>query len=131
MTKYADIASYHDGLAPQDRAICELLQAEIDRGLPGGESKVWHGHPVWFLDGNPIVGYDRLKDALRVMFWSGQSFTTPGLEATGTFKAAEVRYRDFGDVDVERFRAWLEESRTTQWNYRDIRGNRGLLELKG
>ena len=127
MAKHTDIASYHADLMPEDQAICALLKTQIDRALPDAESKVWHAHPVWFLDGNPIVGYHRLKDALRLMFWSGQSFEAPGLSPEGTFKAAEVRYRSVDDVDVESLAAWLEEARTVQWNYRDIRTTRGQL----
>lgn len=35
------------------------------------------GAPVWFLDGNLIVGYDILKDGVRLLFWSGLSFGVP------------------------------------------------------
>lgn len=128
MNKPTTIDEYHARLEPEDRAICDLLRTEIDSALlPDATSKVWHGHPVWFLDGNPIVGYDRLKHALRLMFWSGQSFETPGLAAEGSFKAGEVRYQHVDEVDVEALRAWLAESRTVQWNYRDIRRTKGKL----
>ena len=73
--------------------ICELLALEIDRHLPEAENKIWHAHPVWFLDGNPIVGYSKLKTCVRLLSWSGQSFEEKGLKKEGTFKAAEVRYR--------------------------------------
>jgi hypothetical protein len=128
MTKPTTIDEYHAQLDDEDRAICDLLRAEIVRALPEAESKLWHAHPVWFLDGNPIVGYDRLKHALRLMFWSGQSFDSPGLSAEGTFKAAEVRYTAADQVDVAALAAWLAESRTIQWNYRDIRRSHGQLE---
>jgi hypothetical protein len=84
------IAEYHKGQASEDRVICNLLRKEIETSLPKAESKMWHGHPVWFLDGNPIVGYHRLKDCMRILFWSGQSFDEEGLEPEGTFKAAVV-----------------------------------------
>ncbi|MES1170226.1 MAG: hypothetical protein ABUL47_06020, partial [Leifsonia sp.] len=93
---------------------------------------VWHAHPVWFFDGNPVVGYDRLKASVRLLFWSGQSFTSPGLAAEGTFKAAEARYTAPEQVDVELLRRWLAEARDVQWNYRDIRQSRGnLAPLRG
>ena len=129
MSTQQDIAAYHAALEVEDLAICELLYAEISAALPEAEAKVWHGHPVWFLnDGNPIVGYHRLKHSLRLMFWSGQSFETAGLAPEGTFKAAEARYTSVDEVDVAALRAWLAESRTVQWNYRDIRRTRGQLE---
>lgn len=50
---HPDIAAYQDTQTPGDKAICEALADAIARGLPEAEGKVWHGHPVWFLDGNP------------------------------------------------------------------------------
>ena len=74
MTTPSDVLDYESLLTPSDRAICEALRSEIERILPDATSKIWHRHPVWFLEGNPIVGYHRLKDSLRILFWSGQSF---------------------------------------------------------
>jgi hypothetical protein len=128
MTPHPDIDSYHAALDADDRAICDLLRVEIDRALPDATSRVWHGHPVWFLDDNPIVGYDRLKHALRLMFWSGQSFEASGLTPDGSFKAASAHFTSIDDVDVDALAAWLADSRTIQWNYRDIRAMRGQLE---
>lgn len=129
MNKPTDIASYHAALEPSDRKICELLRAEIDRALPDAESRIWHGHPVWFLnDGNPVVGYHKLKHSVRLLFWSGQSFATPGLAPEGSFKAAEARYTEAAEVDTAALAKWLAESRTVQWNYRDIRRTRGKLD---
>lgn len=127
MTLPADLADYHRKLEPQDREICDLLAAEIARGLPDAQAKVWHAHPVWFLDGNPIVGYDRLKDAVRLMFWSGQSFDADGLSPSGTFKAAEVRFHDLAEIDTDVLAGWLAASRDVQWDYENIRKNRGGL----
>ncbi len=73
--KFDSIDAFHAAQADTDRRICDVLRREIDRGLPEAESKVWHAHPVWFLAGNPIVGYSKLKDCVRLMFWSGQSFS--------------------------------------------------------
>lgn len=127
MTLPPDIADYHRKLAPEDREICDLLATEIARGLPEAHAKVWHAHPVWFLDNNPIVGYDRLKDAVRLMFWSGQSFDTEGLAPSGTFQAAEARFRDVGEIDTDAMVGWLAASRDIQWDYENIRKNRGGL----
>src|SRR5690606_19527511 len=71
---HPDTRTYNDALAPADQEICELLAVEIDRHLPEAENRIWHAHPVWFLDGNPIVGYSKLKNCVRLLFWSGQSF---------------------------------------------------------
>lgn len=124
----ADILSYHQSLASEDRAVCDLLQAEISKALPEAESKVWHAHPVWFLEGNPIVGYSKLKGGVRLLFWSGQSFEEEGLTAEGKFKAAEARYVTVSDVKVTPLRHWLKASREIQWDYKNIVKRRGKLE---
>jgi len=126
-----DIRNYQDQLDDDTRAICDVLLQTIERVLPDGERKVWHAHPVWFYDGNPVVGYHRLKDSVRLLFWSGQSFTEPGLAVEGSFKAAEARYTAPEQVDVELLSRWLAQARDIQWNYRDIRTNRGLVPLRG
>src|SRR5512139_781690 len=54
---HPDTKAYNAAQAPEDRKLCDLLAREIDRGLPDADNKIWHGHPVWFLSGNPIVGY--------------------------------------------------------------------------
>lgn len=120
--------SYNQAQEPADRAICEFLATEIDAALPEAENKVWHAHPVWFLDGNPIVGYSKLKGGVRLLFWSGQSFETEGLSKEGKFKAAEARYQSVEDIDTERLRAWLAESRNIQWDYKNLVRRKGLLE---
>ena len=124
----ADIQAYHDALAPADKAICELLASEIDRALPEAETRIWHRHPVWFLDGNPVAGYSQLKSCIRLLFWSGQSFEEDGLKDEGSFKAAEARYTDAAQVDVEALRHWLGKARDIQWDYKNIVKRKGKLE---
>jgi hypothetical protein len=123
------IVAYNAQQAPADRQVCELLQQIIDQSLPDAESKIWHAHPVWFLDGNPIVGYSKLKSCVRLLFWSGQSFQAPGLEPEGTFKAAEKRYTTAEQVHADDLRAWLAEARTLQWDYKNIVKKRRLDPL--
>jgi hypothetical protein len=124
---HSDTRKYNAAQAPSDRAICKVLAAEIDRALPDAENKVWHAHPVWFLDGNPIVGYSKLKDGVRLMFWSGQSFKTKGLKKEGSFKTAGVRYADVSEVDTTMLARWLAESRDVQWDYKNIVRRKGRL----
>ena len=123
-----DVREYHDALAPEDREIADALYEVISKSLPEAENKVWHRHPVWFIEGNPIVGYHKLKDCMRLLFWSGQSFTTPGLAVEGSFKAADVRYTDVAQVKVTPLRRWLREARTIQWDYKNIVKRKGKLE---
>lgn len=123
-----DIAAYNQALAPEDCAICTLLAQEVERALPDAQSKVWHAHPVWFLAGNPIVGYSSLKNGVRLLFWSGQSFGEPQLAREGSFQAAEVRYTAAAQVDLEALRRWLAKSREIQWDYKNIVKRKGVLE---
>lgn len=125
---HIDIQAFNAGQKDEAREVCELLASEIDRALPSAESKIWHRHPVWFLDGNPIVGYSRLKDCVRLLFWSGQSFEEPGLTAQGRFRAAEARYTSPEQVDRDALRSWLEKAKTIQWDYKNIVKRRGKLE---
>jgi hypothetical protein len=119
---------YNEALAPADRKICDLLAREIDRNLPEAETRIWHAHPVWFLDGNPVVGYSKLKNCVRLLFWSGRSFEEDGLKEEGTFKAAEARYTAAEQVDTRDLERWLAKARDIQWDYRNLVRRRGRLE---
>jgi len=124
--KPTTIADYNAIQSPPDRAICDRLRQIIDAALPDADSKIWHAHPVWFLAGNPIVGYSKLKGGVRLLFWSGQSFAVEGLAPEGSFKAAEKRYADLGQLDVEQVNAWLGQARSIQWDYKNIVKKRRL-----
>ncbi|MEZ4365839.1 MAG: DUF1801 domain-containing protein [Kofleriaceae bacterium] len=124
----ADIRAYNQALEPTDRTLCNLLAREVAAGLPEAEAKLWHRHPVWFLDGNPVVGYARRKASVRLMFWSGQSFDEPALLPEGSFRAAEAVYTTRKDVELEALRRWLGKARAIQWDYKNIVKRRGKLE---
>jgi hypothetical protein len=129
-TTHKTIVAYNRGQTKGDRLICAILKREINKALPSAESKIWHGSPVWFLDGNPIVGYHRLKDGIRLLFWSGRSFDEEGLHPEGTFKAAEVRYDNQKEIKLADLRRWLAKSKKIQWDYKNIVKHRGLIRLK-
>jgi hypothetical protein len=123
-----DIQAYKDKQVPEDKQICDLLAAEISSHSPDADSKIWHAHPVWFLDGNPVVGYSKLKGGIRLLFWSGQSFEEDALQNEGSFKAAEARYTSAGQVNKEDLARWLQKSRDIQWDYKNIVKRKGKLE---
>jgi hypothetical protein len=125
---HPDTAKYNKSLASEYQEICDLLAGEIDRSLPEAEDKIWHAHPVWFLDGNPVVGYSKLKGCVRLLFWSGQSFEDEGLKKEGGFKAAEARYTAADQVDTKNLKRWLAEARDIQWDYKNIVRRKGQLE---
>ncbi|MBI2356606.1 DUF1801 domain-containing protein [Candidatus Dojkabacteria bacterium] len=123
-----EIKNYNDKVDQGYRLVCNLLRSEIDKVLSGSESKIWHGHPVWFLEGNPIVGYSKLKDSVQLLFWSGQSFLENGLEAEGSFKAAEARFTNIDEVNTKDLERWLKKSIDIQWDYKNIVKRKGVLE---
>jgi uncharacterized protein YdhG (YjbR/CyaY superfamily) len=125
---HPDILAYNDSQQEADREICSLLAKEINNNLTGAESKIWHRHPVWFLDGNPIVGYSKMKDSVRLMFWSGQSFDESSLQSEGSFKAAEARYTGVDQVKIKELKRWLTKAKAIQWDYKNIVKRRGKLE---
>ena len=123
-----DIQQYNKSLSRNDKAMCNLLAQEIDSNFPDAENKIWHRHPVWFLDGNPIVGYSKLKDCIQLLFWSGQSFDEDGLHPEGTFKAAQARYTSASEVNTKDLKRWLNKSKKIQWDYKNIVKRKGVLE---
>lgn len=124
-----DIQLYNANQSAEDAKICNLLALEIDRNLPEAESKIWHRHPVWFIDKNPIVGYSKQKGGIRLMFWSGASFEEKQLQVgTGKFKDASIFFNSIDEIELENLMRWLAESREIQWDYKNIMKRKGVLE---
>lgn len=124
-----DVTDYNNSLEPEESAICNSLCESICQDLPEAENKIWHGHPVWFLDGNPIVGYSKQKAGIRLMFWSGASFDEDGLNLRGTkFKDASVFYNSDKVINYQDLQRWLGKSRNIQWDYKNIVKRKGVLE---
>lgn len=128
MAIHKEIRAYNAAQAAADRRICTALSKAIDAHLPGAENKIWHRHPVWFIEGNPIVGYSKLKECVRLLFWSGQSFDEAGLKPEGSFKAAEARFTDVDQVSEKDLKRWLGKSVEIQWDYKNIVKRKGRLE---
>lgn len=124
-----DIKKYHTQLQNKsDKEICDKLYTLIQQKLSHAESKVWHANPVWFINGNPIVGYHKLKNCVRLLFWSGQSFDESVLKSEGKFKAAEIRYTDVAQINEKELLNLLEKSIVIQWDYKNIVKRKGVLE---
>ncbi|MCA9639925.1 MAG: DUF1801 domain-containing protein [Polyangiaceae bacterium] len=128
---HEDIQKYNAAQSAGSREICEALATAIDAGLKKAESKIWHGAPVWFIDGNPIVGYWVRKTHVQLLFWSGQSFEKPLLQPEGKFKAAELRITDASQIKLRDLKRWLRTARTVQWDYKNVVKRRGVLEKIG
>lgn len=123
-----EISAYNNKLSQTDKEISDLLASTINDNLPQAENKIWHAHPVWFLDGNPVVGYSKLKDSVRLLFWSGQSFEEKDLKPEGKFKAAEVRFTSASQVNIKDLERWLKKAVQIQWDYKNIVKRKGRLE---
>jgi hypothetical protein len=124
-----EIKAYNDRLTADDSVICDLLATIIDKELTESESKIWHAHPVWFLDGNPIVGYSRQKAGTRLMFWSGADFEEDALNVKGKkFKDASIFYNNASEVKPTVLKRMLKKSREIQWDYKNIVKRKGQLE---
>lgn len=122
------IEAYNQALTGDEQLVAVMLHREINRVLPEAESKIWHAHPVWFLNGNPVTGYSKLKGGIRLLFWSGQSFDEPGLQPEGKFKAAEARFQQPAQIILADLERWLQKARTIQWDYKNIVKRKGRLE---
>lgn len=128
---HKDITTYNRSQKSTFKQICTRLAKEIDVGLPKAESKMWHRTAVWFLEGNPVVGYSVRKENVQLLFWSGQSFDEPNLLPEGSFKAAEVRYADVKEIKINEFKRWLKKAAKIQWDYKNIVKRKGkLVRLK-
>ena len=124
-----EIQAYNNDKPAERKAICDALAKIINKNLNFTENKIWHAHPVWFIDGNPIVGYSSLKAGIQLMFWSGVGFEedelTPG---TGKFKDASKTYTDVSEINEDDLKRWLTKSEEIQWDYKNIYKMKGVLK---
>lgn len=123
-----EIKAYNSNEPAERKVICDRLAKMINENLNFSESKIWHSHPVWFIDGNPIVGYSSLKDCIQLMFWSGVDFDEDELKpGTGKFKDASKRYTDVSQINDEEVKRWLSKAEKIQWDYKNIYKTKGVL----
>lgn len=127
-----EIQNYNQQFSSDDREIVEKLAKIINENLPEAENKIWHSHPVWFLEGNPIVGYSKQKAGMRLMFWSGKSFEEEKLNILGgKFQDASIFFNSVEEINENDLKKWLQKSREIQWDYKNIVKRKGqLLRLK-
>lgn len=124
-----EIETYNNGQTEVDKEICALLTKLINSELTEAENKIWHAHPVWFLDGNPTVGFSKQKKGIRLMFWSGADFDEDNLNVKGTkFRDASIFYNKVTEVNISELKSWLKKSREIQWDYKNLIKRKGNLE---
>jgi len=127
-----EIRAYNNKQTQADKEICDLLATTVDTEITEAESRIWHAHPVWFLDGNPIVGYSKQKAGWRLMFWSGASFEEEKLNVIGQkFKDASIFYTTLEQITIKDLKRWLKKAKKIQWDYKNIVKRKGqLIRLK-
>ena len=124
-----NIQAYNNSKSLEDQLICNVLAEQIDLHLTEAENKIWHAHPVWFLDGNPIVGYSKQKKGIRLLFWSGKSFEETKLNVLGAkFQDASIFYNSVNEIDTIDLKTWLQKAKEIQWDYKNIVKRKGVLE---
>jgi hypothetical protein len=106
------ITAYSEAQTLAFRTICDLLRELIDTALPRATSKVWHGSPVWFIDDNPVVGYNATAKSVNLLFWNGQAFDEADLKPVGKYQAAGVNFHDAAKIDPKVIRRWLKKARS-------------------
>ena len=123
------VVAYSQAQPPPFRAICDLLRALIDTALSNATSKVWHGSPVWFIDGNPVVGYNATAKSVNLLFWNGQAFDEPGLKPVGKYRAAQAVLRDAAEIDAKVIRRLLKKAKSDVFDskafFKKLREGRG------
>jgi hypothetical protein len=113
------VEAYAKAQNAKHAAICRALREEIDTALSKATSKIWHGSPVWFIGENPVVGYSvTSKKGVNLLFWNGQSFGKPALQAAGKFRAAQIQFTDVSEIDPKALRGWLKSASTDIWDGR-------------
>ena len=127
-TSAKTVSEYNALQTENEKDICDFLMVNIDTNLKKSESKIWHGAPVWFLNGNPIVGYSKQKAGIKLMFWSGADFDEDALEIRGgKFKDASIIFTTIQQVNVKNLKLWIKKAKNIQWNYKDIVKRKGAL----
>src|SRR5262245_48655617 len=105
------IAAYSREKPPAFRAMCNFLRELIDSALPKATSKIWHGSPVWFIDENPVVGYNATAKSVNLLFWNGQAFDEPALRPVGKYGAAQAVFNGAAEIESKVIHRWLKKGK--------------------
>ncbi|WP_026556329.1 DUF1801 domain-containing protein [Arthrobacter sp. 35W] len=106
-----DVQTYAASLDGPLKAVAERLEALLDAGLPAAEGKLWHGHPVWMEDKEPIAGFKAFPRYVTLMVWQGQTLQDPSgaLTPSGSAQMATVKLSSTADLDEDAVTAWLAQ----------------------
>ncbi len=124
-----DVLAYNNSQSTEYQLICNKLAEQINLHFTEAENKISHAHPVWFLDGNHIVGYSKQKNGIRLLFWSGKSFEETKLNVLGgKFQDASIFYNSVNEINSTDLEIWLQKAKEIQWDYKNIVKRKGVLE---
>ena len=112
------IAAYSRAQPLPLRTICDFLRELIDTALPKSTSKIWHGSPVWFIDDNPVVGYNATAKAVHLLFWNGRAFDEADLKPVGKYRAAQAIIAGASEIHPTVIRRWLKKARADVFDSR-------------
>ncbi|MCA0429750.1 MAG: DUF1801 domain-containing protein [Bacteroidetes bacterium] len=124
---YNDIIEYNNSI--DEKELCNTLFKLINENLKNAQAKIWHAHPVWFINDNPIVGYSKQKKGIRLMFWSGADFEESILNVKGgKYKDASVFYNSVNEISKKGLTRCLKKAESIQWDYKNLIKRKGKLE---
>ena len=122
------IAEYSQAQPLAFRKLCDVLRELITTVLPKSTSKVWHGSPVWFIDENPVVGYNATAKTVNLLFWNGQAFDEPDLKPVGKYRAAQAVFGDSAEINPWVIRRWLKKAKSDVFDskafFKKLRGRK-------
>jgi hypothetical protein len=106
------IAAYSEAQPVAFRDMCDALRKLIDAALPKADSRVWHGSPVWFIEENPVVGYNTTAKSVKLLFWNGQAFDEACLKPVGKYRAAQAVFAEASEIDPKLVRRLLNKAKS-------------------
>jgi hypothetical protein len=107
----ATIDTYIAALGAPVAAIAADLRELLDARLGADIGTIWHGHPVWKDDRQPVAGFKAYSSYVTFMIWNGRAVDDPsGRLAMSGSGMGSVKLREPADVDVATFGGWLRQA---------------------
>jgi len=104
------IDAYLAGLGAPQRDIADALVPILDTGATDAVGRVWHGHPVWLIDGTPVAGFKAYPKYVTFMIWGGQLLADESGRLERGARMGTVKLASVDDVDRELFLEWLQQA---------------------
>jgi hypothetical protein len=105
-----DIDAYLDGLDPAQREIADALVPVLEESATDAVGQVWHGHPVWLIDGTPVAGFKAYPRYVTFMIWGGHLIADESGRLERGARMGTVKLSSVDEVDAELFSQWLQQA---------------------